>query len=125
MIYRFIQKNIKTEIRALVLFGFVVFFSSCMMMAPMHSASHSSVSERTGVVYTDPVCGNVVENVQNELYYDYSETRYYFHSEDCMNTFKHAPDQYMKPYSENQHHNNWMWIAGGIAMGAMMVLMFL
>jgi len=114
----------RTILRFIILFGFVNLFSSCMMMAPMHMTSHNTDSAQTVTFYTDPVCGNELKNVQNDLYYDYNGTRYYFHSEDCMNTFKHDPEQYMKPDSVHHHQNNWMWIAGGVAMGAMMVLMF-
>lgn len=119
------QKNGITILRLFILFGLVNLFSSCMLMAPMHMTRHNVDTVKTTAVYTDPVCGNEIKNVQNELFYDYNGTRYYFHSEDCMNTFKHAPEQYMKPDSVNHHQNNWMWVAGGIAMGAMMVLMFL
>ncbi len=119
------QKNGITILRLFILFGLVNLFSSCMMMAPMHMASHNADTVQTTAIYTDPVCGNEIKNVQNELFYDYNGTRYYFHSEDCMNTFKHAPEQYMKHNTVNHHQNNWMWVAGGIAMGAMMLLMFL
>lgn len=116
------QKKGRTIFRFIILFGFVNLFSSCMMMAPMHMSSHSADSIQSAAIYTDPVCGNEIKNVQNEFFYDYNGTRYYFHSEDCMNTFKRAPEQYMNPDSVHHHQNNWMWIAGGVAMGVMMVL---
>lgn len=122
---RLIQKNTRTTLRSTILFGFVIMFSSCMMMAPMHMSSHSSDSMQFAAGYTDPVCGNEIKNIQNELFYDYNGSRYYFHTEDCMNTFKHLPEQYMKHNTVNHHQNYWMWVAGGIAMAAMMVLMVL
>ena len=118
------QKKGRTIFWFIILFGFVNLFSSCMMMAPMHMASHNADTVQTTAIYTDPVCGNEIKNVQNEFFYDYNGTRYYFHSEDCMNTFKHAPEQYVKSDSVNHHQNNWIWVAGEVAMGAMMVLMF-
>jgi len=122
---RLLKKNTRTILRLTILLGFVNLFSSCMMMAPMHMSSHNADSMQSAAAYTDPVCGNEIKNVQNELYYDYNGTRYHFHSEDCMNTFKHAPEQYLNPNTPNHHQNSWMWVAGGIAMGTMMVLMFL
>lgn len=118
------QKKGRTILRFIILFGFVNLFSSCMMMAPMHMTSQNTDFVQTVAFYTDPVCGNELKNVQNDLFYDYNGIRYYFHSEDCMNTFKLAPEQYMKPDSFHHHQNNWMCIAGGVAMGAMMVLIF-
>ena len=65
------QKNGITILRLFILFGLVNLFSSCMMMAPMHMTRHNVDRVKTSVVYIDPVCGNEIKNVQNELYYDY------------------------------------------------------
>lgn len=115
------HKKRRAILLSFILIGFVNLFSSCMMMAPMHMTRHNTNSVQTTEVYTDPVCGNEVKNVQNELFYDYNGTRYYFHSEDCMNTFKHSPEQY-KNHDSIQHQNNFMWVVDGIAMGAMMIV---
>jgi YHS domain-containing protein len=91
-----------------------------MMMAPMHLTRHHSDSTKTTVLYTDPVCRAEIKNDQQELFYDYKGARYHFHSQDCMNTFKSTPEHYATHNSMHHTQNNWMWIAGGIAMGAMM-----
>lgn len=120
------HKKRRAILLSFILFGFVTLFSSCMMMAPMHMTRHNTNPVYTTVVHIDPVCGHQINNIQNELFYDYNGNRYYFHSENCMNAFKHSPKNHLNNNSMNHHHHhhhNRMWLPGGIFMGAMMIFM--
>jgi YHS domain-containing protein len=117
--------------KALLMLGIAILFSSCMMMGPGHMAGgHQMTPNHTrSQGYFDPVCGNQIEIVQDEITWQYEGKVYYFHSSDCMEEFKKTPEKYIH-HNHNNHQgekyrNIFLWGIGGLAMGAMMILMLL
>ena len=126
----FETKSVRTIMVLFFFTGTILFISSCMMMAPMHHMDydehhHEGTHEQ---VYTDPVCGHSIDQISGELTYEYRGIPYYFHSNECMESFKQSPRKYLQhnPSNDYGHQNQyWLWGMGGVAMGAMMVFMFL
>lgn len=110
--------------------GITFFASSCMTMGIGHLSTNQNRYENhlNKISYVDPVCGNSIEQVSEALSYNYDGSTYYFHTSDCLNEFKQAPEKYItaNQYSENHRNNNgMMWGLGGVAMIGMMLLMIL
>lgn len=69
------NKKRRAILLSFILFGFLNLFTCCMMIAPMHMNGRNPNSVKSTATYTDPVCGNEIKNVQNELFYDYKGNR--------------------------------------------------
>lgn len=122
--------NYRTILRVLFFAGSILLFPSCMMMTPVHHMQHNEhhEGEISVLAYIDPVCGQQIEYISNKLTYEYRGVSYYFHSGECMDSFKHSPGKYLRHNPDNyieSHNNYWLWRMGGVAMGTMMVFMFL
>lgn len=93
----------------MILFGISISITSCMMMGPSHLAgSHHMTTETNGTLgIFDPVCWDQIEKVQDNLILQYEGTTYYFHSSECMDLFKMAPEKYIegnpKDHSSHEH----------------------
>lgn len=100
-----------------------------MMLSPNHmKASHSSTkSEHDFYGSIDPVCKQSIKLDKNTLSYQYLSTTYYFDTEECLNQFKQAPDNYLIKKEHNHHrvgnHMGLLWGIGAAVMVGMMVLM--
>lgn len=118
----------KLAAKTIFIIGTTLFFSSCMMMNPGHMAGNHQMA--TGhdhsQGYYDPVCGNYIDTVQNELSWQYRGTIYYFHSTVCMDNFKDRPKRYISNNTVPASGNVLLWgIGGGAVMTALMLLMIL
>lgn len=107
---------------------FVILLSllqSCMMMGPAHMKSDSFDSNyrEDNISIYDPVCGRKIDISTDQLSWEYDEKTYYFHSTECLEVFKITPDEYLYQQHHNHRHGGFLWSMGGIAMGAMMILM--
>jgi YHS domain-containing protein len=118
-------------LKALSIWGIAVLLTSCTMMGPVHipGGHNITLSHTHSQGYFDPVCGTPIETVQDELTWQYEGTTYYFHSSDCMEEFKRAPEKYIH-YSQNNRHdatnrNVFLWVLGSLTMGVMMIAMLL
>ncbi|WP_010526150.1 YHS domain-containing protein [Thermophagus xiamenensis] len=114
----------KLIFKALTVLLLALLTSSCMTMGLGHVNTNQQVSGR--VRYTDPVCGNSIRQASENISYKYDDSVYYFHTQDCLDEFKQAPEKYIANSNMNHHNNNAMiWGLGGAAMVGMMWLMFL
>ena len=55
---------------------------------------------------TDPVCKMKVDKNKTKYSSEYKGQKYYFCSENCMNSFKEAPEKYNAPLSEASPQEN-------------------
>jgi len=117
-------------LKILSVLAITLFVSSCMTMGVGHLSTNQNryESHPNEISYVDPVCGNLIEKVSKDLSYNYGGSIYYFHTSDCLNKFKQAPEKFIThdQYSGNHRNNNaMMWGLGGVAMIGMMLLMIL
>ncbi|MGK7396995.1 MAG: YHS domain-containing protein [Candidatus Cyclobacteriaceae bacterium M3_2C_046] len=124
------SKKGRNSMLMIVSFLAITFFmSSCMTMGLGHLSPTPDQYKNhpNEISYVDPVCGNSMEQVSEDLSYEYGGTTYYFHSLDCLNEFKQAPENYIANNNINNHRNNYgmMWGLGAAAMIGMMLLMIL
>ena len=54
---------------------------------------------------SDPVCKMKVDK-KTQYSYEYKGEKYYFCSENCMNSFKEAPEKYIAPLRETNRQEN-------------------
>jgi YHS domain-containing protein len=125
------SKKIRNSGLKILAFLAIAFFtSSCMTMGIGHLSTNQNRNQNhpNEINYVDPVCGNLMEQVSEDLAYQYEGSTYYFHTSDCLNEFKQAPEKYITAnrYQENHRNNNgMMWGLGAAAMIGMMFLMIL
>lgn len=117
----------KLEVKTLFFIGAVFLFSSCMMMGPGYMAgSHQVTTDPDhSQGYYDPVCGNHIDTIQDELSWQYRGNVYYFHSEECMNNFKDNPESYLTIGTAPAFGNLFLWGMGGVIMTTMMIFMII
>jgi YHS domain-containing protein len=124
-------KNLKTTkmrnlgLKILFVPGIAILLFSYMIMGPGRFVKNrTEVEYHTGADFVDPVCGDTIKHVSEELTYKYSGNAYYFDSRNCKNRFQSSPQKYL--VSRNEHHlssNAVFYGLGGITMGAMIILM--
>lgn len=123
------KKGRNSGLKIVSFLAITFFMSSCMTMGIGHlySTPNQYQNHPNEISYVDPVCGNSMEQVSEDLSYEYGGTTYYFHSSDCLNEFKQAPENYIANNNINNHRNNYgmMWGLGAAAMVGMMLLMIL
>ena len=123
----FRNKKLKFGFHLIALLPVVMLFSSCMVMAPGHltrATTQIEIGNDEPDVYIDPVCGKEIVNTSTGFAYRYNDQIYYFHTENCKNRFVKVPDKYIHhhDYIKSNHSGGWLEM-GGIAMGAMMLVM--
>lgn len=102
--------------------------SSCMTMGLGHLNTNQPQNQRLSneTSNVDPVCGNSITRVSEDLSYKYDGSVYHFHTRDCLNEFKQAPEKYIAHNDMNYHHNNYgiMWGLGAVTVAGMVWLMY-
>jgi YHS domain-containing protein len=113
-----------------ILIGISIALSSCAAFQPVDIGpfvSNENPDISTEII--DPVCGQTIDTLQEELMWQYEGKSYYFYSSECLELFKKAPENYIE-ISPRVHHNTAnnnvvTWGLWGAAAGAMMLIMLL
>ena len=121
---------VKQKIIGSILIGISIALSSCAAFQPVDIGPFVS-KENTDISteIIDPVCGQTIDSLQEELMWQYEGKSYYFYSSECLELFKKTPENYIE-ISPRMHHNTAnnnvvTWGLWGAAAGAMMLIMLL
>ena len=121
----------KLKIIGFILFGISIALNSCKAFQPIPNTGSfmftDNLNGSTEII--DPVCGQTIESLQDELMWRFEGKNYYFYSSECLELFKEAPKNYIER-SPKEHHrtannNGITWGFWEVAAGAMMLIMLL
>lgn len=109
--------------------------SSCMMMHQMPMDNMNENKNQNGhsnsemKMTKDLVCGMQV-GTNTTLTFNHEGNTYYFDSEECLESFQKNPQQFVKREMKMNKENNKVSMSnaaiwGGVAMGAMIIVMMI